>query len=96
MTIHVKGDLTRTMKPGDHVVVTGAYLPQPILRRGRHTTQTQLQGTVLHATAVEQLKESYAEHVITEAVRVIATLRQLITTCRSRQVSLALYQRGAM
>jgi DNA replicative helicase MCM subunit Mcm2 (Cdc46/Mcm family) len=69
MTVHVKGDLTRTMKPGDHVVVTGAYLPQPILKRGRHATHTQLQGTVLHATDVTQLKESYAEHVITEAVR---------------------------
>jgi DNA replicative helicase MCM subunit Mcm2 (Cdc46/Mcm family) len=59
------------MKPGDHVVVTGAYLPQPVLRKGRHTTQTLLQNTVLLATEVQQLKESYTEHVITSEVRSI-------------------------
>jgi DNA replicative helicase MCM subunit Mcm2 (Cdc46/Mcm family) len=67
--VHVRGDLTRSMKPGDHVVVTGTYLPQPVLRRGRHSTHTLLQSTVLQATEVQQLKESYAEHVITEEVR---------------------------
>lgn len=72
MTVHVRGDLTRSMKPGDHVVVTGAYLPQPVLRRGRHATHTLLQSTVLHATEVQQLKESYAEHVVTEEVRAVA------------------------
>ena len=72
MTVHVKGDLTRAMKPGDHVVLTGAFLPQPVLRRGRHTTHTPLQTTVLHATEVQQMKESYAEHVITEQVRTAA------------------------
>lgn len=66
--MHVKGDLTRSMKPGDHVVITGVYLPQPVLRRGRMFATTLLQTTVIHATDVQQLKESYAEHVVTEQV----------------------------
>ena len=74
ITVHVKGDLTRTMKPGDHVVVTGAYLPMPIIRKGRHVPHTSLQNTVLHATEVLQLKESYAEHVITEEVSALLPL----------------------
>lgn len=69
MTVHVKGDLTRSMKPGDHVVITGVYLPQPVMRRGRMFATTLLQTTVLHATAVDQLKESYTEHVVTDEVR---------------------------
>jgi DNA replicative helicase MCM subunit Mcm2 (Cdc46/Mcm family) len=56
------------MKPGDHVVITGTYLPQPVLRKGRHTTQTLLQNTVVQATEVQQLKESYTEHIITSEV----------------------------
>jgi DNA replicative helicase MCM subunit Mcm2 (Cdc46/Mcm family) len=69
MTVHVRGDLTRSMKPGDHVVITGVYLPQPVMRRGRNFAHTLLQTTVLHATDVQQLKESYTEHIVTEEVR---------------------------
>lgn len=66
--MHVRGDLTRSMKPGDHVIITGVYLPQPVVRRGRTFATTLLQTTVLQATDVQQLKESYAEHVVTEQV----------------------------
>ena len=56
------------MKPGDHVVITGVYLPQPVVRRGRMFATTLLQTTVIQATDVQQLKESYTEHVVTEQV----------------------------
>ncbi len=29
MTIHLRGDMTRTAGPGDIITVTGIYLPQP-------------------------------------------------------------------
>ena len=73
--MHVKGDLTRSMKPGDHVVITGAFLPQNILKKGRHVSHTPLQQTVLHATEVAQLKESYAAHVITDEARPLRQTR---------------------
>lgn len=78
MTVHVKGDLTRSMKPGDHVVITGVYLPQPVMRKGRMFATTLLQTTVLHATAVDQLKESYTEHVVTDEVSVPCTATCLV------------------
>ena len=68
LTVHVKGDLTRSMKPGDHVIVTGIYLPQPVSRRGRTNADSLLRNTVILASQVEQIKESYAEHIITDEV----------------------------
>jgi DNA replicative helicase MCM subunit Mcm2 (Cdc46/Mcm family) len=56
------------MKPGDHVVITGIYTPMPVQGRGRNKDSL-LRNTVLLATQVEQMKESYAEHVISDEVR---------------------------
>lgn len=80
ITVHVKGDLTRCMKPGDHVIITGMYLPQPVARRGRMQRHTMLQNTVLVAAQVDQLKESYAEHVITDEDR--GMVHELLTEGR--------------
>ena len=48
MTIHARGELTRLVLPGDHVSITGIYLP--IVRTGfRQISQGLLADTYLEA-----------------------------------------------
>ena len=60
LTIHLRGPLTRSCKPGDSVTVAGVFLPQPYtgfraMRAGLLTT------TFLEAMSVSQDKRSYKD-----------------------------------
>ncbi len=60
LVIHLRSSLTRTAKPGDAVMVSGIFLPQPYtgfkaMRAGLLTT------TFLEAMLVTQEKRSYAQ-----------------------------------
>ncbi|CAK0784982.1 hypothetical protein CVIRNUC_008187 [Coccomyxa viridis] len=60
LTIHLRGPLTRSCKPGDSVTVAGVFLPQPYtgfraMRAGLLTT------TYLEAMSVSQDKRSYKD-----------------------------------
>ena len=60
LTIHLRGPLTRSCKPGDSVTVAGVFLPQPYtgfraMRAGLLTT------TFLEAMSVKQDKRSYKD-----------------------------------
>ncbi|KAH9483929.1 DNA replication licensing factor mcm7 [Psilocybe cubensis] len=76
MTVHVNGNLTRLMNPGDIVHLGGIFLPIPYtgfqaIRAGLLTD------TYLEAHHVYQLKKQYAEMEITpEMERKIADLRR--------------------
>jgi len=76
MTIHVNGNLTRLMNPGDVVHLGGIFLPVPYtgfqaIRAGLLTD------TYLEAHDVYQLKKQYTEMQMTPAIeRKIAELQQ--------------------
>ncbi|BDA45892.1 probable DNA replication licensing factor MCM7 at N-terminal half [Coccomyxa sp. Obi] len=60
LVVHLRASLTRTRKPGDAVMVSGIFLPQPYtgfkaMRAGLLTT------TFLEAMSVTQEKKSYAQ-----------------------------------
>ena len=66
LTVHLRGDLTRLVKPGDEVEVTGAFLPEARGGPGQSGSARNAGGasallarTFLEATAVAQAKESY-------------------------------------
>lgn len=65
ISVHLRGDICRSMKPGDEVIVSGIFLPEPssgfkAMRAGLLTT------THLEVMKVEQVKTSYTNHTITE------------------------------
>jgi hypothetical protein len=68
MTIHLYGNLTRSVSPGDVVDVSGIFLPTPYtgiraLRAGL------LQDTFLEAQHVKQMKKSYNEMEMTDKIK---------------------------
>jgi DNA replication licensing factor MCM7 len=68
MTIHVNGNLTRTMNPGDIVYLGGIFLPIPYtgfqaVRAGL------LNDTYLEAHYVQQLEKQYSEMEVTAEMR---------------------------
>ncbi|KAI9096967.1 MCM2/3/5 family-domain-containing protein [Phlyctochytrium arcticum] len=74
MTIHLYGDMTRTVHPGDSVDISGVFLPIPYtgfkaLRAGLITD------TYLEAHHVNQLKKQYAEMEMTPEIS--AKIREL-------------------
>lgn len=76
MTVHVNGNLTRLMNPGDVVHLGGIFLPIPYtgfqaIRAGLLTD------TYLEAHHIQQLKKQYSEMEVTPAVeRALAELMQ--------------------
>lgn len=68
LTVHLRGELTRSCGPGDVVVVSGIFLPVPYT--GFKAMRAGLTAdTFLEATSVEQVKKSYSEQVITADTR---------------------------
>ena len=69
LTIHLRGPLTRSCKPGDSVTVAGVFLPQPYtgfraMRAGLLTT------TFLEAMSVSQDKRSYKDAAADDTLHV--------------------------
>lgn len=68
MTVHLCEDLTRTLNPGDSVILSGIFLPVPFtgfkaLRAGLMTD------TYLQVHHVEKLKKSYNQLVMTPEIQ---------------------------
>jgi len=64
LALHLRGEVTRTARAGDDVVVTGVFLPEPFtgwkaLRAGLLTS------THVEVMAVEHGKASYADYAVT-------------------------------
>jgi DNA replication licensing factor MCM7 len=65
MTVHLAEDLTRTLNPGDSVILSGIFLPVPFtgfkaIRAGLITD------TFLATHHVDKMKKSYAQMVVTK------------------------------
>ena len=65
LVVHLKGELTRSVKPGDAVTLTGIYLTEPYtgfkaMRAGLLTA------TFMECQAVHHNKQSYADLQLTE------------------------------
>ena len=61
MSVQLRGELTRTVKPGSAVTIAGIFLPEPYtgfraMRAGLLTS------TYLEAQAITHMKASYQEH----------------------------------
>lgn len=69
MTVHLRGALTRQMKAGDSVTITGVFLPAPVQGRRGILRSTLLTSTYVYATAIKQNKQSYQEMSLTAAQR---------------------------
>jgi DNA replication licensing factor MCM7 len=68
MTIHLHGNTTRSMSPGDIVNITGIYIPTPFTGF-RGVKAGLLSDTFLEAHHVHQLKKSYEAMEITPAIQ---------------------------
>jgi len=63
LTLHVKGNLTRTMRPGDVVDITGIFLPKPFT--GFKAMQAGLvANTYIEAMAITHTKKRYSDIVM--------------------------------
>ncbi|MEW5297665.1 MAG: hypothetical protein WDW38_006841 [Sanguina aurantia] len=64
MSVHLRGEVCRSMKPGDEVILSGIFLPEPYsgfkaMRAGLLTT------TFLEAQHVVQVKKGYGSSILT-------------------------------
>ncbi len=76
LKVHLSGDLTRSVKPGDAVTISGIFLPEPFtgfraMRAGLVTN------TFLEAQAVALDKKSYADIHMTPEQRATIAVRLL-------------------
>lgn len=71
MILHLKGRLTRSLKAGDSIVVSGIFLPEPNtgMHRGKSAGSSLLTSIYLHVQHVRQNKQSYKDMVLTEEQR---------------------------
>ena len=68
IVVHLRGALTRTCKPGDAVSISGVFLPEPYTGY-RAMKAGLLTSTYLDALGVAQLKQSYQDHAMDEALQ---------------------------
>ena len=61
MSVHFRGSLTRTVKAGDAVTVSGVFMPEPLTGKRAMLKSSLLTSTYLHATHVKQSKVSYQD-----------------------------------
>lgn len=69
LTVHLRGALTRQLKAGDAVTLSGIFLPEPANAKRALLRATLLTTTYVHATHILQEKQSYHEMSLTEGQR---------------------------
>lgn len=69
LTVHLRGALTRSLKAGDSVTVSGIFLPEPSTAQRAMMRSSLLTTTYVHVTHVQQNKQSYQEMELTEEQR---------------------------
>ncbi|GFH26360.1 DNA replication licensing factor MCM7, partial [Haematococcus lacustris] len=74
LSVHLRGEICRSAKPGDEVLLSGIFLPEPYtgfraMRAGLLTS------TYIEVMEIKQIKTSYAQHVLSvEGAARLATL----------------------
>jgi DNA replication licensing factor MCM7 len=71
LVVHLKGTLTRAIKAGDSVTVTGIFLPEPNTSHKSAQRSPLLTSIYLHVQHVRQNKQSYKEMVLSEDQRAV-------------------------
>lgn len=61
MTIHLRGTLTRSVKAGDAIELTGIFLPEPFSGGRGRGRATLLTSTYVHAMHIVREKQSYSD-----------------------------------
>lgn len=69
LSVHLRGALTRRIKAGDSVTISGIFLPEPTSNRRAMLKSSLLNATYIHVTHVRQNKQSYQEMELTEEQR---------------------------
>eukprot|EP00887_Chlorella_sp_A99_P007647 scaffold20.g7647.t1 len=69
MVVHLRGSLTRVVKAGDSVTLSGIFLPEPFVGQRAIARASLLTATYVEAMAVRQNKTSYAEMSLSEEQR---------------------------
>lgn len=69
LTIHLRGGLTRIIKAGDSVTISGIFLPEPSSSQKAMLRATLLTNIYVHVTHVKQNKQSYESMELTDAQR---------------------------
>lgn len=98
LTVHLRGELTRQLKPGAAVTVAGVFLPEPYtgfraMRAGLLTS------TYLEAQQIEHMKESYRDLMEKQAAQdriQVHALAQLGRPCACGEASLLHVQDSAL
>jgi DNA replication licensing factor MCM7 len=67
--VHLRGGLTRSLKAGDSVTLSGIFLPEPYTGQRAMLRATLLTATYMEVMHVRQNKQSYQEMVLSDAQR---------------------------
>lgn len=69
LTVHFRGGLTRCVKAGDSVTISGIFLPEPTSSQRAVIRASLLASVYVYATHVRQNKQSYQEMELTDEQR---------------------------
>ena len=69
LTVHLRGGLTRRIKAGDSVTISGIFLPEPSSSQKAMLRATLLTNVYIHVTHVKQNKQSYETMELTDEQR---------------------------
>jgi DNA replication licensing factor MCM7 len=67
--VHLRGSLTRSLKAGDSVVLSGIFLPEPYTGQRAMLRATLLTATYMEVMAVKQNKQSYQDMNLSDGQR---------------------------
>ena len=69
LVVHLRGGLTRSLKAGDSVTLSGVFLPEPYTGQRALMRATLLTATYMEVMSVRQNKQSYQEMSLSEEQR---------------------------
>jgi DNA replication licensing factor MCM7 len=69
LNIHFRGGLTRSVKAGDSITVSGVFLPEPSTSQKAMLRSSLLTSVYIYVTHIRQNKQSYQEMELTDAQR---------------------------
>lgn len=69
LMVHLRGSLTRSLKAGDSVTLSGIFLPEPYTGQRAMLKASLLTATYMEVMAVVQNKQSYQDMALSEGQR---------------------------